>query len=355
MTLFAIAGASLLPVDQASFAKLGLRERVDIQRMLSTAISVIDPDLLVIAEEFGSWEDSRRRIDLLAIDRDARLVVVELKRDDEGGHMDLQALRYAAMVSTMTLEHAVDTFAEFLAARGERPESAEQRILSFLDWEEPDEERFASDVRLVLVSQDFSREVTTTVLFLNDRGMDIRCFRMRPYCHGPQVLLDVQQIIPLPEASEYTVNLRRKRQRQQAARSSDGRDLTKFDVVVDGELLRALPKRRAIFRVVKALVASGVPLSSLREQIGQVRSNAFLQLAGDLDARAFAAAYELQCQRSGSRAELRRWFADDHELFRDGENTCALTKMWGLQTEPLMQSMLERYPHVGLSVQPTSP
>jgi hypothetical protein len=26
------------------------------------------PDVLVIAEEFGDWEDSRRRIDLLAID-----------------------------------------------------------------------------------------------------------------------------------------------------------------------------------------------------------------------------------------------------------------------------------------------
>ena len=34
---------------------------------------------------------------LLCIDREANLVVVELKRTEDGGHMDLQAIRYAAM------------------------------------------------------------------------------------------------------------------------------------------------------------------------------------------------------------------------------------------------------------------
>jgi hypothetical protein len=32
-----------------------------------------------------------------------RQTLVELKRTADGGHMELQALRYAAMVSTMTL------------------------------------------------------------------------------------------------------------------------------------------------------------------------------------------------------------------------------------------------------------
>lgn len=35
---------------------------------------------MVIAEEFGEWEDSKRRIDLLGLDREANLVVIELKR-----------------------------------------------------------------------------------------------------------------------------------------------------------------------------------------------------------------------------------------------------------------------------------
>ncbi len=84
-----------------AFADLGLYERSDLQRLLRDAISALGEDLLVVAEEFGYWEDARRRIDLLALDRAGHLVVIELKRDETGGHMELQAIRYAAMVSSM--------------------------------------------------------------------------------------------------------------------------------------------------------------------------------------------------------------------------------------------------------------
>ncbi len=67
-------------------------------------------DLFVIAEEFGNWEDARRRIDLLALDKAGRLVVIELKRTDDGGHMELQAIRYAAMVSSMGFTEVADAY-----------------------------------------------------------------------------------------------------------------------------------------------------------------------------------------------------------------------------------------------------
>ena len=57
-------------------------------------IDAIAPDVYVLTEEYGEWEDSRRRIDLLGIDKDANLVVIELKRSEDGGHMDLQAIRH---------------------------------------------------------------------------------------------------------------------------------------------------------------------------------------------------------------------------------------------------------------------
>lgn len=70
-----------------------MSERADIQRLLKRQIEIISPDTLVSAEEFSDWEDSKRRIDLLGIDTDANLVVIELKRTDDGGHMELQAVR----------------------------------------------------------------------------------------------------------------------------------------------------------------------------------------------------------------------------------------------------------------------
>ena len=74
--------------------------------------------MLVISEEFGEWDDSTRRIDLLGIDQDAKLVVIELKRDEDGGHMEPQAIRYAAMVPRMTFQRAIKAYQAFLDKSG---------------------------------------------------------------------------------------------------------------------------------------------------------------------------------------------------------------------------------------------
>lgn len=217
MAIYDISSGRICPLPATTFAMEQVRERQDLQRMLKARIEVIDPDLLVIAEEFGEWEDGRRRIDLLAVDRAANLVVIELKRTTDGGHMELQALRYAAMISTMTFERAVTVYADFLTREG-RDLDARDSLLSFLEWDEPNENQFGQDVRIVLVSADFSKEITTAVLWLNERDLDIRCVRMLPYRDGARTLLDVQQVIPLPEASDFQVQVREKQQRRREGR-----------------------------------------------------------------------------------------------------------------------------------------
>jgi hypothetical protein len=217
MPIFEITQDRLVPLEATGFSSHGLRERDDLQRLLRDQVEVIAPDVLVISEEFGGWEDSKRRIDLLGIDREANLVVIELKRTEDGGHMDLQAIRYAAMVSKMTFDKVADVLAMHLAAHG-RQENAREVLLEFLAWDTPDEDRFAQDVRIVLASAEFSKELTTAVLWLNEHGLDIRCVRLRPQTDGTRVFVDVQQILPLPEASEYFVNLREKKAEERQAR-----------------------------------------------------------------------------------------------------------------------------------------
>jgi len=212
MPLYEMTADSFRPIGEASFSDLKIRERGDLQRILRSQIDVLGDDVYVIAEEFSEWEDSRRRIDLLAIDRDANLVVIELKRTTDGGHMELQAIRYAAMVSTMTFERAEQIHANFLTSIGEPPEQARNRLLAFLGWEESEDGNFAENVRIVLVSEDFGKELTTAVLWLRDRDIDIRCIRLRPYVDADKRLVDVEQIIPLPEANDYQVQIREKEQ-----------------------------------------------------------------------------------------------------------------------------------------------
>lgn len=219
MPLFEMTQDSFRPIAEGSFAEMQIRERGDLQRLLRTQIDVLGDDLYVLTEEFGEWEDSKRRIDLLAIDSDANLVVIELKRTQDGGHMELQAIRYASMVSAMTFERAVQIHGEFLARTGRSKEEAQTRILEFLGWEEPDEDGFADDVRILLVSEDFGKELTTAVLWLRDREIDIRCVRLRPYRDGDRTMVDVQQIIPQPEAHDYQVQLREKEQQGRRKRA----------------------------------------------------------------------------------------------------------------------------------------
>jgi len=101
MALYRFDNEGINRVPRESFTQLRISERYQLQRVLRDHVDAVSEGTLVISEEFSDWEDSRRRIDLLGIDREGNLVVIELKRSEDGGHMDLQAVRYAAMVSAL--------------------------------------------------------------------------------------------------------------------------------------------------------------------------------------------------------------------------------------------------------------
>lgn len=91
-------------VQAQSFISLNVWERRHIQERVRKHPEILGEDLLVVSMEFDRIEGSIDRLDLLALDRSGNLVVVEFKRDTFAGYADLQSIRYAAMVSTMTME-----------------------------------------------------------------------------------------------------------------------------------------------------------------------------------------------------------------------------------------------------------
>ena len=93
MAIYEISSDKFRKIDEILFSNAGLRERQDLQRLLRGQIEIVAPDTLVISEEFSEWEDSNRRIDLLGVDKNAKLVIIELKRTEDGGHMELQSIR----------------------------------------------------------------------------------------------------------------------------------------------------------------------------------------------------------------------------------------------------------------------
>lgn len=215
MAIYTLQTSSLKEIQKTEFKVEEILEK-ELQDAIEKRIEVIAPNCLVISKEFSEWEDSQRRIDLLAIDKKANLVVIEFKRTKTGAYMELQSLRYAAMVSTLTFERAVEIYQGYLKSIKSEDE-ARNNLLSFLEWKEPQEDEFALDVRIILVSEDFSTELTTSVMWLNEKDIDISCTRLIPYKHQGQILIDVQQIIPLPEAEEYQTRIKEQSKERKSA------------------------------------------------------------------------------------------------------------------------------------------
>jgi hypothetical protein len=350
MTFYRLTDHGIEPVPTTTYSSLGLRERDDLQRVIRDHVDAIAPDTLVIAEEFNQWDTSRLRIDLLAVDRDANLVVIELKRDETGAHMELQALRYAAMVGRMTFEQAARVFGDYLAQRG-RDTDARSVLLSFLQWDEPDETAFAQDVRIVLVSADFSRELTSTVMWLNERDLDIRCVQLRPHRFGSEVFLDVRQVIPLPEASQYQVQVREKARQERAGRSGDTRDLTRYTVAVYGERFPALRKRRAVLRVVQSLCNHGIHPDDLVPHLEHRQP--FVRTEGTLTSAAFEAWMDAENAR-GAGPRTRYFLTKDEDLIHIDNATFALSKGWRTNTVPSLRGLRDAFPEAAISFEPTS-
>jgi hypothetical protein len=341
--LYDMTDGSLTKVAGTTFKDEKVLERTHLQAAVRDHIGVLGGDLMVVAEEFGDFEDTHRRIDLLCIDKSARLVVVELKRTEDGGHMELQALRYAAMVSVMTFEELVTTYTRFRQQVGKGDNDRDEARAELLDWideVEDDEPVISREVGIILAAADFSQEITTTVLWLNEfHATDIRCVRLSPYRHESRLLLDVQQVIPLPEARELMVRLRRREIQARAAKTStaSGADWTQYVVEYPGGKTEPLRKRRAILAMVHALADAGVEGELIAKAVPHEK---FRGVPGTLAGEQLAAAFATAYQRTPE--NLRRWFLD--EPVHQGERTWVLSKQWGTQTEVVLEALAKLAP-----------
>ena len=353
MPIYEFASEDIRPLSRTTFSLAQLRERRDLQRLLRANISVIAPDTLVIAEEFGDWDDSRRRIDLLGIDRNANLVVIELKRTEDGGHMDLQSIRYAAMVSTMTFAQAADVFARYLAQIGSENRDARAELLEFLGWEEPDDHAFAQDVRIVLASAEFSRELTTSVLWLIDRDIDIRCVRLQPYDIDGRIFVDVQQIIPLREVADYQVRVSEKKRKEREARTGT-RDRTSYDVTLGDRTLKGLAKRHAINRVFRYLVENGASPETVAEQCGPRANRALVSVDGEVNSDDFVRLARKGREKEGRGFDPIRYFCGEDELIHIGGRTYAFLNQWGgSDWMQAMANLRDAFPNHGIAFAPS--
>ena len=198
----------LVRLEERRFSDLNLHERDHLQEWLVQMPEALGEDLLIIQKEFDGFEDTRERLDVLALDKEGRLVVVENKLDDSGRDVVWQALKYVAYCSSLKKAEIVDIYQKYLD-RWSKGANAATNLCEFLEMDDLDGTvlNAGNEQRLMLVAANFRKEVTSTVLWLIGHGIRAQCFRVVPYGFEQELLIDLQQIIPTPEAADYMIGM----------------------------------------------------------------------------------------------------------------------------------------------------
>ena len=199
------------PCSETNLRVHNLLERQDLEKWIELYPEMLGEDLLILTTEYDKFDKTSERMDILAIDKEGNLVIAELKREDSGKYVDLQAVKYAAYCSTLRLQDVVDLYCEYLNRKKESvsKEEAQQRILNFVESDEFEE--INEKPRIILVSKEFRQEVTACVLWLRKFGIDISCVKLSPYeLTDGNIALDSSVLIPLPEAKGFMIQVEKK-------------------------------------------------------------------------------------------------------------------------------------------------
>lgn len=195
-------------LQEKTFKELGFKEREHLQEWFADNPEALGEELLIIQKEFSGFNETNERLDLLAIDKQGSLVIIENKLDDSGRDVTWQSLKYASYCSSLSKEHIKDIYQEYLNKYSEG-ETAEDKISEFFDDKDFEELslNLGTTQRIIMVARKFRKEVTSTVLWLMNFNMRIQCFKVTPFALNEELFLNVEQILPIQDAEEYSVSM----------------------------------------------------------------------------------------------------------------------------------------------------
>lgn len=218
---FSVINGKVEQLESVSLEEIGFKERQDLQRWIEAYPEIVGPDLLVITTELDRWAFGasrvRDRLDVLFLDSTGSLVIAELKRGEAPDTVDLQALKYAAYCSQLTMKDVVSDYARY-------HDTSESAARDAIVEHAPALERSGiAPVKVRLVAETFRPSVTSMVLWLQDYELDIGCIEItaRRLTDGNAIVTS-RQLLPLPVADDYFVQRRRK-ERAEERREASGR------------------------------------------------------------------------------------------------------------------------------------
>ena len=121
----------------------------------------------------------------------------------------MQNLKYVSYCSTLTKNEIIDIYQAYLD-KYRNGEKALDNLLEFFGVEDIDETVINEDQRLFFVALNYRKEVTSTVMWLLNKGIDAKCFKASMYTFKDELIMDFEQIIPVKEAQDYIISMNKK-------------------------------------------------------------------------------------------------------------------------------------------------
>lgn len=241
--VFSVAAKTATPATPISLSDAGLKEREDLQEWVIAHPQMLGDGVKIVSFEFGKWTGvggalEKDRLDVLGLDTDGHLVVVELKRDKAPNTVDMQALKYVALVSRFTRDDLDKLYAQYRNTYKKESLSVEEAAAELDEWATITEESLRLP-RMIVMASEFPRTVTATLVFLHQQlGLDVRLVAFQAYKSGTDTLLTVSQHYPPPDVEEFVLSPEVNEAKQQrSARQSRKREATIVSLLLAGDVL----------------------------------------------------------------------------------------------------------------------
>jgi hypothetical protein len=170
-------------------------------QLLGSRVRIVATDL--------RWQSDRGgeeiAIDVLAIGADGRLIVGVVVVDGDPPQVLLRALTQAAYASRLAPPTLADMHARYLRAHGQPSDedTALQRLTAHTGAALRHD--LLARPRMVIFAEQMSPALGTTVVWLDEMGLDITLQRLRAHETAGQALLIVSRVFPSEPATEFEV------------------------------------------------------------------------------------------------------------------------------------------------------
>ena len=188
---------NLTRLDTPTLRESSITERYDLQECIANSpdafFAEMGEELFLIGTEIMPSTDVADRIDLLAIDRAGKVVVIELKRGSKKLQI-LQAISYAGMISQWSSDHLLEKLSD----------QQQEELESFLAEGELDQ--INSSQRIILIAEGFDYALLAGTQWLCEQhDVDIICCRiaMATDVDGQSEYLACSTVYPPKELVEH--------------------------------------------------------------------------------------------------------------------------------------------------------